>query len=148
MTRLSLRNLCFFATLGICAMTLPVSCSASANPLVAPWAGPYGGVPPFDVVKTADLGLALEIGMAEQLAAIEKITAEPAAPTFDNTIAALERSGRTFVRVQSIYYTLTGCMSDDALRAVEQEMSPKLAAFEDRIYQDEKLFARIAEVYE
>jgi len=129
-------------------MTLPVSCSASANPLVAPWAGPYGGVPPFDVVKTADLGLALEIGMAEQLAAIEKITAEPAAPTFDNTIAALERSGRTFVRVQSIYYTLTGCMSDDALRAVEQEMSPKLAAFEDRIYQDEKLFARIAEVYE
>jgi peptidyl-dipeptidase Dcp len=130
----------------VVAMSIAAS-SAVANPLVAPWAGPYGGVPPFDVVKTADIGPALEIGMAEQLAAIEKITAEPAAPTFDNTIAAFERSGRTFVRVQSIYYTLTGCMSDDALRAVEQEMSPKLAAFEDRIYQNEKLFARIAEVY-
>lgn len=140
-------SLCFSVFVGaFVAMSIAAS-SAFANPLVAPWGGPYGGVPPFDVVKTADIGPALEIGMAEQLAAIEKITADPAAPTFDNSIAALERSGRTFNRVQSVYYTLTGCMSDDALRAVEQEMSPKLAAFEDRIYQDEKLFARIAKVY-
>lgn len=120
----------------------------TANPLVAPWSGPWGGVPPFDLAKTTEIAPALEAGMQEQLDAIARITAETAAPSFENTIAALERSGRTLARVQSVYDTLTGCMSDKALQGVEREMSPKLAAFYDRVYQDEKLFARIAAVYE
>jgi len=119
-----------------------------ANPLVAAWTGPWGGVPPFDRVKTSDIGPALEAGMAEQLAAIDEITADTTPATFENTIAALERSGRTLGRVQAVYGTLTGTMSDEPLRAVETEMSPKLAAFDDRIYQNDKLFARIAAVYE
>jgi len=119
-----------------------------ANPLVAPWTGPWGGVPPFDRVKTSDIGPALEAGMAEQLAAIDEITADTSPATFENTIAALERSGRTLGRVQAVYGTLTGTMSDEPLRAVETAMSPKLAAFDDRIYQNDKLFARIAAVYE
>ncbi len=119
----------------------------AVNPLVAPWSGSWGGVPPFDSAKTADIAPALDAGMREQLEAIARITADPASPSFENTIAALERSGRTLGRVKSVYDTLTGCMSDEPLRAVEKEMSPKLAAFDDRIYQDEKLFARIAAVY-
>lgn len=120
----------------------------AANPLIAPWSGLWGGVPPFDLAKTAVIAPALEAGMREQLDAIARITADSAPPSFENTIAALERSGRTFGRVKSIYDTLTACMSDEPLRAVEKEMSPKLAAFDDRIYQDEKLFARIAAIYE
>ena len=122
--------------------------SDPGNPLVAPWAGPHGGVPPFDRVRTADFGPALEAAMAEQLEAIGRITADPAPPSFDNTIAALERSARAMERVQTVYGVYTGCMSDDALRAVERDMAPKLAAFADRVFQDEKLFARIAAVYE
>ena len=122
--------------------------SRTANPLVAPWTGPWGGVPPFDATKTADIAPALEAGMKEQLEAIDRITADAAPATFENTIAALERSGRTLGRVQAVYGTLCGTMSDEPLRAVEKEMSPKLAAFDDRIYQNEKLFARIATVYE
>ncbi|MCE9608411.1 MAG: M3 family metallopeptidase [Planctomycetia bacterium] len=118
------------------------------NPLVSPWNGSWGGVPPFDVARTADLAPALEAGMREQLEAIARITADATLPSFENTIAALERSGRTLGRVQSVYGTLTACMSDEPLRLVEKEMSPKLAAFDDRIFQDDKLFARIAAVYE
>ncbi|MFZ4731709.1 MAG: M3 family peptidase, partial [Pirellulales bacterium] len=122
--------------------------SDPGNPLVAPWAGPHGGVPPFDRVRTADFGPALEAAMAEQLEAIGRITSDPAPPSFDNTIAALERSARAMERVQTVYGVYTGCMSDDALRAVERDMAPKLAAFADRVFQDDKLFARIAAVYE
>ncbi|NBV45490.1 MAG: M3 family peptidase, partial [Planctomycetia bacterium] len=122
--------------------------TAATSPLVAPWTGPYGGVPPFDRVRTADFGPALEAAMAEQLAAIGRITAANEPPTFENTIANLERSARALERVQAVYGVYTGCMSDDALRAVEREMAPKLAAFSDQVFQNDKLFARIAAVYE
>jgi peptidyl-dipeptidase Dcp len=118
------------------------------NPLVVPWKGPWGGMPPFDSVKTGDFAAALEAGMLEQLDVVARITADPVRPSFENTIAGLERSGRMFARVYSVYETLTSCMSDEALRVVEKEMSPKLAAFNDHIYQNEKLFARIAAVYD
>ena len=76
--------------------------AAAANPLLAKWTGPYQGVPPFYKVKVADFKPALEAGMAEQLAEIDKIANDPAAPTFDNTIAALERAGRALTRVNNI----------------------------------------------
>ena len=120
----------------------------STNPLVAPWAGPYGGVPPFDRVRTADFAPALEAAMADQLAAIGRITATAEPPSFENTIAELERSARPMERVQAVYGVYTGCMSDDALRAVERDMAPKLAAFADRVFQNDTLFSRIAAVYE
>jgi peptidyl-dipeptidase Dcp len=118
------------------------------NPLLAPWAGPYGGVPPFDVVKVEELKPALEAAMAEQLANIDKIVADPAAPTFDNTVAAMERSGRTLDRVTSIYGVWSSTMCTEDFQVVEREMEPKLAAFSDKITQNEQLFKRIAAVYE
>jgi peptidyl-dipeptidase Dcp len=117
------------------------------NPLLAPWAGPAGGVPPFDRVCVADFKPALEAAMAENLTEIDAIARNPAAATFDNTIAALERSGRQFSRVNAIYSVWSSTMSTADFQAVERDMQPKLAAFSDKIYQNVALFARIAAVY-
>jgi peptidyl-dipeptidase Dcp len=118
------------------------------NPLTAPWAGPYGGVPPFAAVRVAHFKPALEAAMAEQLAAVDAIARDPAPPSFANTLAALERAGRTFDRVASVYGVWASAMSTPDFQAVEREMAPKLAAFQDRITQNAKLFRRIAAVYE
>jgi peptidyl-dipeptidase Dcp len=119
-----------------------------ANPLLAPWVGPAGGVPPFDEVRFADFKPALEAAMTENLAEIDHITRNPAAPTFGNTIAALERTGHTFHRVSAVYGVWSSTMSTEEFQAVEREMQPKLAAFSDKIYQNLTLFARIQAVYD
>src|ERR671934_169967 len=77
--------------------------SAAMNPLLAPWQGPWGGVPPFGKFGVSDLKPALEAAMAENLAEIERIAADPASPTFDNTIIAMERTGKTLDRAGAIY---------------------------------------------
>jgi peptidyl-dipeptidase Dcp len=118
------------------------------NPLLLPWGGPFGGVPPFDQVKVEHFGPALEAAMAEQLAEIDRIAADPAPPTFANTIEALERSGRTLDRVDRVYNVFSGTMSSPAFQEIEREVEPKLAAFRDRIVQNERLFMRIGAVYE
>jgi peptidyl-dipeptidase Dcp len=117
------------------------------NPLLVEWTGPYGGVPPFDRVKIADFKPALEAAMAENLAEIEKIAGQKDAPTFENTIAALENTGRALDRVSTVYNIWTGSMSSKEMQAVESEMDVKLAAFYDKITQNEALFKRIEAVY-
>jgi peptidyl-dipeptidase Dcp len=121
---------------------------ARTNPLLAEWTGPYGGVPPFDRVHVADFEPALEAAMAEQLAAVERIARSPEPPTFENTLGALERAGRTLERVGAVYGVWGANLSTPDFQAVEREMAPKLAAFADRITQNEALFGRIAAVYE
>ena len=76
---------------------------AAVNPLTAKWAGPYGGLPPFDKVKIADFKPALETAMAENLKEVDAIASNPEKPSFENTIAALERSGQMLDRVSTIY---------------------------------------------
>lgn len=117
------------------------------NPLLASWTGPYSGVPPFDKVRISDFKPALEAAMAENLAEIDKIAGNKAAPTFENTIAELERAGDTLNRVSTVYYTWSGTMSTPEFRKVESEMGPRLAAFSDKITQNEALFKRIEAVY-
>ncbi len=117
------------------------------NPLLAQWEGPYGGVPPFDRVQIALFKPALEAAMAEQLKEIEQITANPAAPNFENTIAALERGGRTLNRVGTLYGVWGATMASPEYQAVQREMAPRLAAFNDQITQNEALFKRIEAVY-
>jgi peptidyl-dipeptidase Dcp len=121
---------------------------ADANPLLAPWKGPHGGVPPFDRAKVEHLAPALEAAMAEALAEIDAIAADPAPPTFENTLAALERSGRALDRVSAIYGVFGTTLSTPELQAVEREMEPKLAAFQDRVVQNAALFARITAVHD
>ena len=118
------------------------------EPLSAPWPGPYGGVPPFDRVEVEDFKPALESAMQESLAEIEAIANDPAPPTFENTVAAMERCGRALERAGTIYGIYSSSMQTPAFQEVEVEMEPKLAAFTDRIVQNEKLFARLSAVYE
>lgn len=121
---------------------------ATPNPLLAPWTGPCGGVPPFDRVEPADFAPAFEIAMAEQIRAVEAIAGDPAAPTFANTLAALERSGRSLERVAAVYGVFTSTRSDAAMQAVERALEPRLAAHRDRILTDGRLFARVKAVHE
>jgi peptidyl-dipeptidase Dcp len=86
--------------------------------------------------------------MAENLAEIDRITMVRSAPTFENTIAAMERAGRTLARVQTIYGIWSSSMNTPEFQAVQREMAPRLAAFSDRITQNEALFRRIEAVYE
>jgi len=118
------------------------------NVLLKKWTGPYGGVPPFDKVKVSDFKPGLEAAMAENLKEIDAIAKNPATPDFDNTIAALERAGKPFERVSTIYGVFRNTMSSDDFQKVETEMAPKLAAFNDRIVQNKALFERIAAVYD
>jgi peptidyl-dipeptidase Dcp len=118
------------------------------NPLLVPWTGPYGGVPPFDQIEVSHFQPALEAAMAEQLEEIDAIAALKEPATFENTIAALERTGRTLDRVRTIYGVWSSNMNTPDFQKVEREMAPRLAAFSDRITQNEALFTRIATVYE
>ncbi len=148
---MSLKTLIAGAGMAACLAAGPAAATTSApaaNPLLAPWSGPYGGVPPFDQAKVEHLQPGLEAGMAEQLAEIDRITANPEPATFDNTIAALERAGRTLDRVRTVYGIYSSTLNDEAVQAVEREMAPRLAAFQDQVTQNEKLFERIAAVYE
>ncbi len=148
------------AILGLILMTL-VGCSSkppkpdqpmssetkASNPLLGVWTGPWGGVPPFGRFKVSDLKPAPEAAMAENLAEIDRIAANPAPATFDNTIAEMDRSGHELDRVASIYGVYTSTMNDAQVQAIESEMEPKLSAFNDRIIQNSRLFARIDAVY-
>jgi peptidyl-dipeptidase Dcp len=119
----------------------------TADSSLSPWAGPYGGVPPFDRVRVADLKPELLAAMAENLAEIDAITSNQQPASFDNTVVALERSGRRLNRVSAIYGVWASTMSTAEFQAVEREMQPKLAAFSDKIHQNDMLFQRIEAVY-
>lgn len=117
------------------------------NPLLAPWAGPYGGVPPFDQVAVEDFKPALEAAIAENLAEVERIANDPAPATFENTLAALERSGQALDRVLTVYGVWNSTMNTPEFQAVAREMAPRLAAVSDQITQNAALFRRIEAVY-
>jgi peptidyl-dipeptidase Dcp len=144
-----------FAGAGLAVLVAAGAASAASpaeaevhNPLLAPWSGPYGGRPPFDKVKVELFKPALEASMAEALAEVDRIANDPAPPNFENTLAALERAGRTLDRVSNIFGVYSSTMSTPDFQKVEEEMAPRLAAFSDQITQNEKLFKRIAAVYD
>ena len=118
------------------------------NPLIPEWTGPFGGVPPFDQVKVEHFRPAMQAAMAENLEEIERIAAGPAAPTFENTFAALERTGRLLDRVSAVYYVFASTVRTPEFQEIEREMEPRLAAHRDRIVQNARLYQRIAAVYE
>ncbi len=128
-------------------MPLDVS-PAFSSPLLAPWTGPRGGAPMFDGVRVEDFEPALMAGMAEQRAEIAAIAENPDAPTFENTIAALERSGRALARAGTFYGVWASTLNDKAMQGVEQAMSPIFAAFDDEVIQNGALFRRIEAVFQ
>jgi peptidyl-dipeptidase Dcp len=123
------------------------STSPSDNPLLAEWQGPYGGVPPWDAVKPELFKPAFMAAIEAQRREVQAIAGNPAAPTFANTVEALERAGRTLSRVSTLFGVLTNNMNTPAYQALDRELSPILAAADDEITFDEKLFARVAAVH-
>lgn len=126
---------------------ITVNNKIETNPLLADWNGKYGGIPPFDQIRIEYFKPALEAAMSENLKEIEQIAANPKAPTFENTFAAMERAGKLLDRVQTIYGIWSSNMSTKEFQAVESEMDPRLAAFADQITQNERLFKRIETFY-
>ncbi len=121
---------------------------AKSNIFLTDWTGPYSGVPAFDRIDLAQLKPALEAGIAMNLAEVDAIANNPEPASFDNTILALEDSGRALGRVFSYYGILSNNMSTPEFRAIQDEMAPKLAEFNSTITQNEKLFARVTAVYD
>ncbi len=119
----------------------------SDNPLLRPWTGPFG-LAPFAAVRPEQFAPAFERGMAEQLAEIDAIAASPDAPTFANTVAAFDRSGRLLDRVGSLFYNLAASETSPALQAVERDIAPKAAAHGSAVYMHKGLFARIEALHE
>jgi peptidyl-dipeptidase Dcp len=120
---------------------------AMNNPLLEKWTGPYNGVPPFDKVKTSDFKSALEAAMTECREEIDRITVNKEAATFKNTIEDLDRTGFTLKRVISIYGIWKSNLGSPEMDTIQEEMEPRLTAFNDSIYQNTELFKRIETVY-
>ena len=111
------------------------------NSLLAAWSGPFE-VPPFGEIAPEHFRLAFERAMAEQRAVLAHVAADPAPPSFDNTVAAMERSGRTLARVDNVFSLLAGADADEAIMAIEREVAPQLAAHRNAIFTDSGLFRR------
>ena len=116
------------------------------NPLVSEWGGPLE-LPPFGAIKPDDFRPAFDRALAEHRAEIDAIAANPAAPDFENTIAALERSGRTLERIASVFFVLAGADTSDDIEAIERDISPLLARHNNALYLNRELYARIAKLY-
>ena len=136
------------AAISVIAQTSPVENPNMAdNPLLTESALPYH-IPPFDKIKDEHFAPAIEAGMREQLKEVETVANNSEKPTFDNTIVALERTGRLLDRAQRTFSNLNACNTNPALQKIDKEMAPKLAAHHDEIFLNPKLFARIQELYD
>jgi peptidyl-dipeptidase Dcp len=116
------------------------------NPFYAASTLPFQA-PPFDKIKDADYQPAIEAGMARQLEEVQAIADNPAPPTFENTIVALEKTGQLFMRVMLVFNGVTGANLNPALQKVQDIEAPRLAAHQDAIYLNSKLFQRISTIY-
>lgn len=121
---------------------------ANQDPLLKPWTGEYGGVPPWDQARVENLAPALDLGVRLQEAEIQVIANNPAAPTFENTIAAMQNAGRHIDRAQTIFGVMTDNMSTPEVQAVEAEWSPRLTAAYNAITFNRALYQRIDTLYQ
>jgi peptidyl-dipeptidase Dcp len=118
-----------------------------SNPFYAPSTLPFH-VPPYDKIKDEDYQPAIEAGMAEELSEMQAIADNPAVPTFDNTLVAMEKTGQLLQRTMAAFRGVTGANTNPVLQKVRTEEAPRLAAHQDAIYLNAKLFARVATIYE
>ncbi len=125
----------------------PLVADVEANPFFSDFDTPFQ-VPPFERIKPEHFLPAFEKGMAEQRAAIEAIVENPAVPDYENTIAALDRSDKLLDSVSRVFGGLTSANTNDDLKSLQKEVSPRLAAHRDEITLNKKLFERVKSVYE
>lgn len=136
------------AIIGLATLAAPASGAEFGpnNPFYAPSKLPFQA-PPFDKIKDDDYQPAIEAGMAEQRKEMQAIADNPAAPTFENTFVAMEKSGQLLQRASATFFAVVSANTNPTLQKVRQIEAPKLAAHEDAIYLDPKLFQRVATVY-
>ncbi len=127
-------------------MTPPSSIPDINNPLLTAWTGPFG-LPPLAAIKPEHFRPAIDHALAVHRAEIDAIAADPAAPSFANTIEALEKGGRELERVCNVFFVLAGANTGDEIEAVEREVSPLLARHSNALYLNRALYTRIADLY-
>jgi peptidyl-dipeptidase Dcp len=141
-------------SLAACSKSAPEQAAATqaaaqeANVLLAPWTGPYGGVPAFDKMNIADAKPAMEAAMAASLAELDAIANQSEPATFENTILAMEKAGEELNTVYPYWGIWSSNLSTPEFRAIQQEMAPKLADYYSKVRQNDKLFARVQAIYE
>jgi len=139
-----------FAVIAFSTISAPAAASDAkfgpSNPFYAPSRLPFHA-PPFDKIKDEDYQPAIEAGMADELTEVQAIADNPATPTFENTLVAMEKTGQLLQRALATFGAVTGANTNPLLQKVRTEEAPKLAAHADAIYLNTKLFARVSAVY-
>ncbi|MGB8575812.1 MAG: M3 family metallopeptidase, partial [Pseudolabrys sp.] len=127
-------------------MTPPPAASAIQNPLLAAWTGAFE-LPPFAQIEPGHFRSAFDRALVAHRAEIDAIAADPTAPSFDNTVAALEKSGRELDRVADVFHVLAGADTSDEIEAIERDVSLLLARHNNALYLNRALFGRIADLH-
>ena len=137
------------STAGLCCAQSPNPASdfGPSNPFYAPSTLPFMA-PPFNKIKDGDYQAAIDAGMAQQLKEIDAIANNPAAPTFENTLVALERSGQLYDRAWNAFNLVSQANTDPELEKIQDYEAPRTAALEDAIDLNTKLFARVKAIYD
>lgn len=123
-----------------------MSHATSGNPLLEPWSTPFGA-PPFAEITPDHFAPAFETALAKHCEEIDIIACNPEPPTFENTVAALENSGRLLNRVSMVFWNLSGADTSEALQAIERQAAPQLALHSNAITSNPALFRRIDDIY-
>lgn len=131
----------------ICILNISCMLNAENNPFFKAYNTPFDA-PPFDKIKPEHYEPAFEKGIKELQDEVLQIANNPAAPTFENTIVALERSGRLLDRVSSAFFNVLNALSTDEMMEISQRVSPKLSESSNNIYLNEALFARVKSIYD
>jgi peptidyl-dipeptidase Dcp len=118
------------------------------SPLLKPWTGPYGGVPPWNLVRSDEFIAAFDAAIEASNSDIKAITGNSAKPDFENTIVAMERAGRTLSRLEAMFFVYASNLNVGPIPDIEKVIVPKLSEHADSIYQNKQLFSRISAVYD
>lgn len=119
---------------------------SASNPFFTEWTTPYG-IPPFDQIKNEHFMPAIEQGMQQHLEEIDGIVNNQEAPTFSNTIEAMDYSGRLLSKTLAVFFNLESAETNDSLQKIAEEISPLLSEHNDKVSMNEKLFDRVKTVY-
>ncbi|WP_111428444.1 M3 family metallopeptidase [Rhodobacteraceae bacterium DSL-40] len=117
------------------------------NPLLEPWNTPFE-LPPFDRIEDTDFAPAFDAALEKARANVAEIAGNPEAPSFANTIEAMERAEHTLDRVAAVFFNLAGAHTNENLEALQRELSPRLAAYHSEVMMNDALFERVAQLHE
>ena len=129
------------------ALTAATPDAPAPNPLLAEWTAPFG-LPPFGEIQAAHFRPAFEAAMAAHRAEVDAIATRPAAPTFENTVAALGMSGERLARVQDVFGTLVASQTTGEIQAIQREMAPRLTRHRDDTMLDDRLFRKVKTLWD